>query len=78
MDDSDCQGRLLRSKLTGYLPWTSAVKQRCKSSSKFVKKEDLPAVRKQLKNYARMKLLMQRWIDLATGLSTLRLIKDTG
>lgn len=48
-----------------------------KSSSKFVKKEDLPAVRKQLKNYERMKLLMERWIDLATELSTLRLIKET-
>ena len=47
-----------------------------KSSSKFVKKEDLPAVRKQLKNYERMKLLMERWIDLATELSTLRLIKE--
>ena len=42
-----------------------------KSSSKFVKKEDLPAVRKQLKNYERMKLLMERWIDLATELSLL-------
>ena len=48
-----------------------------KSSSKFVKKEDLPEVRKQLKNYARMKLLIERWIDLATELSTLRLIKET-
>ncbi len=44
-----------------------------KSSSKFVKKKDLPAVRKQLKNYERMKLLMERWIELATELSTLRL-----
>ena len=43
-----------------------------KSSSKFVKKEDLPAVRKQLKNYERMKLLTEHWIDLATELSTLR------
>jgi hypothetical protein len=49
-----------------------------KSSSKFVKKQDLPAVRRQLKNYARMKLLMERWIDLATELSTLRLAKETG
>jgi hypothetical protein len=49
-----------------------------KGSSKFVKKEDLPAVRKQLKNYERMKLLVQRWIDLATELSILRLIKETG
>ena len=46
-----------------------------KSSSKFVKKKDLPAVRKQLKNYERMKLLMERWIELATELSTLRLAK---
>ena len=44
-----------------------------KSSTKFVKKEDLPEVRKQLKNYARMKLLMEKWIDLAMELSILRL-----
>ena len=46
-----------------------------KSSSKFVKKEDLPTVRKQLKNYERMKLLMEKWIDLAMELSILRLAK---
>ncbi len=46
------------------------------SSSKFVKKPDLPEVRKQLKNYERMKLLIDRWIDLATELSTLRLNKN--
>jgi hypothetical protein len=45
-------------------------------ATKFVKQKDLPAVRKQLKNYARMKLLTDRWIDLATELSTLRLNKD--
>ena len=48
-----------------------------KSNSKFVKKEDLPAVRKQLKNYECMKLLTEHWIDLATELSTLRLIKES-
>ena len=47
-----------------------------KSSSKFVKKKDLPAIRKQLKNYERMKLLMDRWIDLATELSNLRITKE--
>lgn len=47
-----------------------------KGSSKFVKKKDLPAIRKQLKNYERMKLLMDRWIDLATELSNLRLTKE--
>ena len=35
------------------------------------------AVRKQLKNHARMKLLMDQWIELATELSTLRLSKET-
>ena len=47
-----------------------------KSSSKFIRKEDLPAIRKQLKNYEKMKTLMDRWIDLATELSKLRLKKD--
>ena len=44
-----------------------------KSSSKFIRKEDLPAIRKQLKNYEKMKTLMDRWIDLATELSNIRL-----
>jgi len=47
-----------------------------KSSSKFIRKEDLPAIRKQLKNYEKMKTLMDRWIDLATELSNLRLKRD--
>ncbi len=47
-----------------------------KSSSKFVKKEDLPAIRKQLKNYERMKELVDRWVDLATELSNLRLTRN--
>jgi hypothetical protein len=44
-----------------------------RSSSKFVRKEDLPAVRKQLKNYERMKSLVDQWIDLATELSNLQI-----
>ena len=44
-----------------------------KSSSKFVRKEDLAAVRRELKNYAVMKTMVDRWIDLATELSNLRL-----
>ena len=43
-----------------------------------MKKEDLPEVRRQLKNYERMKLLTQRWIDLSIELSTLRLNKEVG
>ena len=44
-----------------------------KSSSKFVRKEDLAAVRRELKNYEVMKTLVDRWIDLATELSNIRL-----
>jgi hypothetical protein len=47
-----------------------------KSSSKFVRKEDLAAVRRELKNYEAMKTLMDRWIDLATELSNLRLTNN--
>jgi hypothetical protein len=44
-----------------------------KSSSKFVRKDDVAAVRRELKNYEVMKTLVERWIDLATELSNLRL-----
>ena len=46
-----------------------------KSSSKFVRKEDLAAVRRELKNYQVMKTLVDRWIEMATELSNLRLVK---
>jgi hypothetical protein len=44
-----------------------------KSSSKFVRKEDLNTVRRELKNYGVMKTLVDRWIEMATELSNLRL-----
>ena len=44
-----------------------------KSRSKFVRKEDLAAVRRELKNYEAMKTLVDLWIDRATELSNLRL-----
>jgi hypothetical protein len=47
-----------------------------KSSSKFVRKQDLPAIRKQLKNYETMRSIVDRWIDLATELSNLRLARN--
>ena len=47
--------------------------RKAKSSSKFVRKQDLAAVRRELKNYEAMKTLVDRWIDLATELSNLRL-----
>jgi hypothetical protein len=47
-----------------------------KSSSRFVRKEDLATVRRQLKNYQRLKVLVERWVDLAAQLATLRLSKN--
>jgi hypothetical protein len=44
-----------------------------KSSTKFVRKPDPPPIRKQLKNYERMKILVDQCIDLATELSILRI-----
>jgi hypothetical protein len=44
-----------------------------KSGTRFVRKEDLAAVRRQLHNYARMRDLVDRWVDLATELANLRL-----
>jgi hypothetical protein len=44
-----------------------------KSGTRFVRKEDLSSIRRQLKNYARMRALVDRWIDLATRLSDLGL-----
>jgi hypothetical protein len=44
-----------------------------KSHSQFVRREELPAVRRQLKNYNRFRALVEEWIDLAMELSNLRL-----
>lgn len=44
-----------------------------KSRSKFVRKEDVASVRMQLKNYAKLRKLTERWIDLAEEFSILRL-----
>jgi hypothetical protein len=44
-----------------------------KSRTKSVKEKDFPVVRAQLENYARIKLLLDRWNDLGTELSTLRI-----
>jgi len=44
-----------------------------RSSSRFVKHSELAAVRRQVENYARLRTLVDRWIDLATELSELKL-----
>jgi uncharacterized protein DUF6788 len=47
-----------------------------KSGTRFVRKEDLPSIRRELKTYARMRALVDRWIELAMKLSDLRLAKQ--
>ena len=47
-----------------------------RSKSQFVRKEDLPEVRKQLKNYKRLRELVDAWIGLGMELSRFRLERD--
>jgi hypothetical protein len=43
-----------------------------KSSTQFVRKEDLAVVRQQLRNYQRLRKLVDRWIALGMELSRLK------
>ena len=44
-----------------------------KSSTRAVQREDLAEVKKQIRNYARLRNLVERWGDLATELSELQI-----
>jgi hypothetical protein len=44
-----------------------------KSSTRFVRQSQLRLVQQQAKNYARLRQLVDRWIELATALSELKL-----
>lgn len=44
-----------------------------KGGTRLVNKNDVPAIRAALANYARLRNLVDRWIDLATELSDLSL-----
>ena len=46
---------------------------RRKSTTRFVRKEDLAEVRQQVRNYHRLRQLIDRWVTLAIVLSRLRL-----
>jgi hypothetical protein len=43
-----------------------------KSTTRFVRKKNLAAVRKQLRNYTRLRELVDRWIDTAIELADLQ------
>jgi len=44
-----------------------------RSTTRFVRPKDLSEVKRQLKNYQRLRKLVDHWIDLATELAALRL-----
>jgi len=44
-----------------------------KSTTRFIRKPNLAMVKRQLRNYARLRSLVDRWIDLAIELSDLQL-----
>ena len=48
-----------------------------KSDSRFVRNKDLAAVKIQLKNYQRLKKLIDRWIELGMELSILKMTDTT-
>ena len=45
-----------------------------KSKTRFVRREELATIQKQLQNYTELRTLVDRWIDLATELSDLNLV----
>jgi hypothetical protein len=47
--------------------------RRGKDGTRFVKKADLPSIRQATANYARLRELVDRWIELATELSDLKI-----
>ena len=44
-----------------------------KSTTRFVRPTNLETVKRQLKNYQLLRAFVDRWIDLATELATLRI-----
>lgn len=47
-----------------------------RSGTRFVRRPQVAAVKRQLRNYARMRELVDRWIEAATELSNLRLQEE--
>jgi len=44
-----------------------------KATSRFVRRDEVATVRRQLRSYAKLRRLMEEWIDAGMELSTLRL-----
>ncbi|HKI83250.1 MAG TPA: hypothetical protein VKA63_02850, partial [Candidatus Krumholzibacteria bacterium] len=44
-----------------------------KGTTRFVRRDNLATVKKQLRNYAKLRALVDRWVDLAIELSDVKL-----
>jgi len=51
------------------ISWTRAGK----STTRFVRRSELATIRRQLKNYARLKGLLEKWIDLSIELCEIKM-----
>ena len=49
-----------------------------KSTTRAVPRGSLAELRRQMRNYAKLRDLVERWIDLGTELSTLKTARDQG
>ena len=49
-----------------------------RSGTKFVRREQITRVRQQLKNYTKLRSLLDRWIEAGAELSNLRLEEEKG
>ncbi len=49
-----------------------------KGTTRFVRREALSTVKAQLRNYAKLRRLVERWVDLATELSALKVEEPRG
>ncbi len=46
-----------------------------KSTTRFVKNEDLARIKEETETYGKLKVLLDRWVELATELSDLKMAK---
>jgi len=51
------------------LSWTRAKK----STTRFIRKPDAPAVKEQMRNYERLRALVEDWVDTSTKICELKL-----
>jgi len=66
-----CQCKASPPKKHGPYPQLSFTR-RGRSTTRFVRTEDIPQVKKQIQSYAKLRALVDEWIELSTELCVLR------